>query len=260
MPSSIRDYERPADLPTALELLSEPGAAALMFGPRVPAQPFGSAETAVDLSRLKLGDIRDAKSVIRIGALTTLQALVESPVVQSHAHGLLAEAARLAAPLSLRNLATIGGALQAMDGPPEVRLALMVLDATHVLDDPLSEIILPHLPGSHLGISLERVARTLRDEAIVAVAVKLSRHEGVCRNVRVAIAGAHGQPARLTSVEAALDGNALTAEQLDDVEAMVVADSQPISDFRASAEYRKAMAGMLVKRALENAWTRAALG
>ncbi len=257
MPHSIREYHRPADLPAAQELLSQPGAAPLTFGPRVPDQPYARAETAVDLSRLGLDYIRDTKPVIRIGALTPLQALVESPVVQAHAHGLLSEAARLAAPLSLRQLATIGGALQAMGGPPEVRLALLVLDAARVLDDPLAEVILPHLPSGGLGVGLERVARTLRDEAMVATAAKLHYHAGVCHNVRLAIAGAHPQPVRLMSVEAALEGRALTVERLHEIEALVAADAQPIPDFRASAEYRKAMAGVLAKRALETAWKHA---
>ena len=138
----IREYQRPKDLPAAQAALRQPGTAPLMFGPRLPDEPFAGLEAVVDVSRLDLNYIRVSESAIRIGAATPLQALAESPEIQAEAHGPLAKAARLVAPLTLHNLATIGGALQAKDGPPEVKLALLVMDAAYAPDDPLAEIVL----------------------------------------------------------------------------------------------------------------------
>jgi CO/xanthine dehydrogenase FAD-binding subunit len=68
--------------------------------------------------------------------------------------------------------------------------------------------------------------------------------------VRLAVAGATARPVRLRALEATLAGQAVTAEQLAGVPAQVEALMAPRGDFRASAEYRRAMAGVLVRRAL----------
>jgi carbon-monoxide dehydrogenase medium subunit len=104
---------------------------------------------------------------------------------------------------------------------------------------------------------LARVARSPRDEAIVAVAAKLYVHEGVCRNVRLAVAGASPQPTRVLSAEALLEGQPWSDERLNAVVERVRVEAQPIVDYRGSVEYRKAMAGTLARRALTEAWQRA---
>ncbi len=253
----IREYQRPKDLPAAQAALRRPGAAPLMFGPRLPDEPFAGLETVVDVSRLELNYIRVSEPAIRIGAATPLQALTESPEIQAEACGLLAEAIRLAAPLTLRNLATIGGALQAKDGPPEVKLVLLVLDAACAPDDPLAEIVLTRSPQPGLGAALARVARSPRDEAIVAAAAKLYVENGLCRNVRLAVAGTFAQPMRLTTAEALLEGQPWGEDKLSAVVERVLAEAQPVGDYRGSAEYRKEMAGVLTRRALTQAWGRA---
>jgi len=253
----IRDYQRPTELPAARALLRQPGAASLMFGPRVPDEPFAGIDAVVELSQLNLNYIRVTAPAIQIWVATPLQALTESAEVRAEACGLLAEAASWVAPLTLRNLATLGGALAATKGPPEVRLALLVMEAVRVPDDPLAEIVLPRSPRPGLGAAFARVARSPRDEAIVAVAAKLYVHEGVCRNVRLAVAGASPQPTRLLSAEALLEGQPWSDERLNAVVERVRGEAQPIVDYRGSVEYRKAMAGTLARRALTEAWQRA---
>jgi CO/xanthine dehydrogenase FAD-binding subunit len=228
-----------------------------MFGPRLPDAPFAGIDIVVDLSPLNLNYIRVLDSILRIGVATPLQTIAEAAEIQAEACGLLTEAARLVAPLTLRNLATLGGALAATKGPPEVRLALLVMEAVRVPDDPLAEIVLARSPRPGLGAALARVARSPRDEAIVAVAAKLYVHEGVCRNVRLAVAGASPQPTRVLSAEALLEGQPWSDERLNAVVERVRVEAQPIVDYRGSVEYRKAMAGTLARRALTEAWQRA---
>lgn len=246
-----RQIHRPATPAEAAALLKQPGAAPLDLGPRVPPDPYAGAETVVDLSRLGLDDIRADDSTIRIGPLTPLQSLVESEVIRAHADGLLAQAAQLVAHLGLRHLATLGAAWRATEGPPEVRLALLVLDAAAATDSPLAEVLLPRRRG--VRAALTRIARTPRDEAIVAAAVSLTVHEGVCREVRVALAGACPQPRRFAEVEAVLEGQAPTAAVRQRAAEAAVAVADPVADYRGSAEYRRAMAGVLTRRAVEAA-------
>jgi CO/xanthine dehydrogenase FAD-binding subunit len=246
-----RQIHRPATPTEAAALLQQPGAVPLELGPRVPPDVHANAESVVDLSRLGLDYIRADEDAIRIGPLTPLQSLVESEVIRAHASGLLARAARIVAHLGLRHIATLGAAWRATDGPPDVRLALLVLDAATNTDSPLAELILPRRPG--VRAALERIARTPRDEAIVAAAVSLILREGVCREVRVALAGACPQPRRFIEVEAVLEGQAPTANILQRAAEAAVANADPVADYRGSAEYRRAMAGVLVRRAVEMA-------
>jgi CO/xanthine dehydrogenase FAD-binding subunit len=107
-------------------------------------------------------------------------------------------------------------------------------------------------PAAQTGGALERVARAPRDEAIVAAAAVVEAADGVCRKARLAIAGA-GRPQRMSAAENILEGRPLNDTWLQKAVEAVEADVNPVSDFRASAEYRRAMAGVLAWRALERA-------
>ena len=250
----IRDYQRPADTPAALDALRQPGAAPLAFGPRVPDEPFANMETAVDLSTLNLTYIREEGGAIHIGAGTSLQDLASSPLLQMHAGGVLAQAARLAAGLGLRQLATLGGVLTTVDGPQEVRLALLALNATVILrGDKLTEIPVADFRSAGQRLlrevkffrtrgsgALARVARTPNDEAIVAAVAVITPE-----TVALAVAGASPAPLlKFTSISN-LHASAF-------IESLVTL-CNPTSDYRGSAEYRKAMASVLARRALEQA-------
>ena len=136
MPKRIREYHRPADWAAASELMrrTDLRTAPLVLGPRPPASPPADVEAVVDLSRLDLAYINeDDGGVVHVGALTPLQDLADSPRLKSIANGILSEAAQLAAHLGLRHVATIGGVFTSREGPPEVLLALLALDATVVV-------------------------------------------------------------------------------------------------------------------------------
>ena len=80
---------------------------------------------------------------------------------------------------------------------------------------------------------------------------------GKCSAARVYIGGGVGEwPVRAISVEAALAGQALTVETCKEVAYLAISDVDPLSDHRASAEYRRGMAIVLVERALRLAINR----
>ncbi|MGH2522471.1 MAG: FAD binding domain-containing protein [Anaerolineales bacterium] len=276
MPNRLREYHRPTDLPAALELVRRPGATALMPGPRIPDEPYSDVEAVVDLSQLDLSYVREEEGVIRIGALTTLQDLIGPDILRSQVQRLLVEAAELSAASGLRHVATVGGALLAQEGPAEVVLALLALEAgvvvqgegrpeTSLVDflaveprlspnELLLEVSFSQQPAQPIGAALERVARTPRDEAIVAAAALIEAADGVVRRARLAVGP---RPQRIFLAEKLLEGQALTPETLQAAATAVETQVNPFSDFRASAEYRKAMAGVLARRALEEAWEQA---
>lgn len=276
--SRLREYHRPSDLRTAVELLRQ-GAAPLLLGPRPPVRPLVDSEAVVDLSRLNLHYIRVDDKTLHIGALTPLQDLATSLLLRSQANGILCQAAHLAAHLGLRHIATFAGALTAAAGPQEVRLAADALDygstARVVIQGqeryelPLSgwqrplpgelliELKLPRLP-SHAGGALERVARTPRDEAILAVAAVVEAEGGSVQRARVVVGACVSRPdAPYRSRGVDIDvrsGPATTNEQvLQRVLQAIEQEVEPASDFRASADYRRAMASVLARRAFERA-------
>ena len=258
----IHNYHRPADWDSALDVLRR--AQPLLLGPRVPIPPYGAAEALADLSRLELAYLK-ADTHIHIGALTALQTLVEAPDVG----GLLNEAARLTAHYGLRNVATLGGLLLAKEGPVEILLALLALDAAVIVrgslthESPITNYSLSAgemivevkfaLPATSAKAAIERVTRTPRDEGIVTAVALIEVANGVCSKARLALAGASPRPMRATSAEKLLEGQPLTSEQIQKAEQAVMNEAKPLGDYRGSADYRKAMAGVLTKRALEKA-------
>lgn len=260
MPDYIRTDQRRA----ALERLNEANSRAVVLGPRPEPWPYTGADTLVDLSALNLAYITSAAGEIHLGALTPLSDLAQAPVILAGPAQVLAEAASLAAQPGLLRVATLAGALRSDRGAPELRLALLVLDATIVVetvagsarldmrapipaDALLIEVVLRQPSG---GAALARVARTPRDLAIVAALARVEIADGVCRAARLAIAGVGAPPARVAAAAQSLEGRPLTTEALDAAAQAVAAVSEPVADFRGSADYRRALAGVLTRRAL----------
>jgi CO/xanthine dehydrogenase FAD-binding subunit len=100
-------------------------------------------------------------------------------------------------------------------------------------------------PAAGTRASLHRLARTPREQAIVAAAAAVAGSE-----VRLAVAPGGIAPLRLEAIEASLAGAVLTDDLLQRVERETADAVAPPSDFRGSAEYRRSMAGLLVRRAL----------
>jgi CO/xanthine dehydrogenase FAD-binding subunit len=242
---SILDFHRPTDLAAASEQLSltDEHIVPALVSPRMPVEPYAGADAVVDLSRLKLSYITEDDAGLHIGALTPLQDIAKSELLKGIANGIVCEAAELAAHLGLRNVATLGGALVSTDGPQELRLALEALGAQlPPANEPWAEARFAR-PSARTGGALERVARTPRDASII-----------------VAVAVASAERARIMVGPTPVHGkDILRGLDAPDFGAIAVAlsnDYDPPFDFRASAEYRKAMAGVLAQRALEKAWQR----
>lgn len=236
---SVSEYWRPASMEEARGLLARPGAVALAGGTRLnSARPVSPVEL-VDLQALGLAEIeRQAGTELRLGAMATLQQVVDCDAAPE----VVREAARREEPSTLRAQATVGGCVATGDAESELLAALLVHEAVvHLVDGsaseevPLEELLagLPLAPGRLVtAVTLRvggrtaavRTARTPADRPIVAAVVRAD--EGVRR---LALTGVAPTP--------------VLVQPGDPVD--------PVGDFRASAAYRRALAEVLVARALE---------
>jgi CO/xanthine dehydrogenase FAD-binding subunit len=235
----------------------------------------------VDINRIPvLAFIEDGGDAIVVGALTRHHRLETSPVIARHLP-VVAEAMRHVAHLAIRNRGTIGGSLSHADPAAELPMLALLLDATlHVVspagprsiaardfflgpltvdlasDEMVTRIALPKLPPA-TGWGFAEVARRSGDFALAAVAVTLTLRDGVIGEARIAMTGVDETAKRASDAETLLAGHTLTLDLIDAAIAAVRAGVNPPTDLHASADYRRHLVGVLVGRALTDAWRRA---
>ena len=279
----MRDFSfyTPGSLEETFALLDQHGdAARVMAGGTalvvLMKQSLVEADHLVSLQRIPgLEGIREEADGLHIGALTRHRDVETSRLVREKAP-LLAEVYKYVATVRIRNAATVGGGLAhadpAQDPPPgyivldaKVRLvssrgertlpvAELFRDYYETNMEPgeiLTEVIVPPQSPAARTAYLAFLPRTEDDYATIAVAAKAEVDGGQIRNVRVALASAGPTPVHATAVEQALEGQAVSADVIRRAADAVAAQVDPLDDFRGSADYKRDMAVVFTRRALE---------
>jgi len=275
MLSNVKAYYRPRDLHQALELVRRPGAVPLGGGTHLMAARDEQVEELVDLQGLRLSYVRAEPEGVRIGATVTLQQLADAPAMVEMTQGLIGPLVRLVAARNIRNQATVGGALATGGGENPLLALLLALDASLVvyapeerlvsLDSFLSyqrsvlggggvivELVVPRLSGA-VGLGMAHVGRTPADRPIVCALACLVGREGRCEQARLALAGVAERPLRLPRAESVLQGREVDPALWAEAVRLAVEPLSPQGDFRGSGPYRRRMAAVLLRRALEQA-------
>jgi carbon-monoxide dehydrogenase medium subunit len=238
------------------------------------------ARVVVDLSRAAdMKGIALTEQGLVIGAMTTHAEILRSPLIREMFPALAAAAHSIGA-VQTRNLGTLGGNLvtgvPSMDSGP----ALVALDALVTLAGPggrrqlpltgffagprktklgpqelLLEIV---IPKANLGKPADFQKFGLRKGqalALVNAAASLwiDRERKVCVAPRIALGAVAPTVIRAPAAEAYLEGRALTPETMAEAGRIAAGEARPISDFRASAGYRRDLIEVLTRRALANA-------
>ncbi|MDJ0767279.1 MAG: FAD binding domain-containing protein [Ilumatobacter sp.] len=233
----VAAYHRPDTLDEALSLLAESNRIPLAGGTVVNADRARPLVEVVDLQALGLAGVDDAGGRLRIGAMTTLDALADDPVTPD----LVARTARAELPSTLRTLATVGGTVAEGDADSTLLAALLVHDAEAHLagaeDVPLAVVLAVGVPPGALvtGVSIDAsgqgslavTGRTPADTPIVA-AVGRRAADGI----HLALTGVAGRPVLVDA-------------------AQPTADLSPDGDFRGSSVYRLELARVLAARVVE---------
>lgn len=235
-------------------------------------------EYVIGISKIPNMDaVVDQEKGLKIGALATIRAIETSPIILEK-FAALGEAAHALGSTHVRNTATVGGNLCRAAPSAELACPLLVLDAELTVvgptgkrvvpidsfftgpgqtalrkDEILTEINLPKLP-QNAGTAFLKVSRTAIDLAQVNAAVALTIVNGVCKDVKIALGAVAPTPIRAKKAEEALKGKTIkTGEEkiIEEIAKIASEETKPISDVRATAEYRQTVSGVLAKRAIK---------
>ena len=213
--------------------------------------------------------------VLHIGALATHRDVETSPLVREHAP-LLAEVYSRVATVRIRNAATVGGGLAHADPAQDPLPAMLLMDASVQLtsaqgervmpvselfvdyyetridqDELITEVAVPTHPAGTEWVYLKYLPRTEDDYATVGVAAMGKAERGRIVEARVALGAVAPVPIRATAVEQALVGRQADKAAIAKAAEVVAELVDPLDDARGSAEYKRDMAVIFTRRALE---------
>jgi carbon-monoxide dehydrogenase medium subunit len=281
------DYHRAKSVAEAGDLLRKnPGAKLLAGGHSlIPLLKLrlASPPALIDIGRIaELKGVTVSDGVVRIGALTTHADIAASKAIRDNCPA-LAEAAQMIGDPAVRNRGTIGGNVAHADPASDLPTVLTALGARFVIasggqsktveagsfftgimatlladDDLLVAVEVPvKKPGQ--GQAYVKFSHPASRYAVIGVAAVVTVSGGTCKAAAVALGGLTSHAVRASSVERALTGQPLSPDAIAKAASQVAADlgDDVLGDVFASADYRKAVAPVWVKRALTAAADRA---
>jgi aerobic carbon-monoxide dehydrogenase medium subunit len=271
------DYAAPESLEEAIKTLAEGGEdAKLLAGGHslIPLMKLRLAAPSllVDLRKVPgLHGMSRENGTWRIGAMTPHAELERSPDL-----GLASQVAATIADPQVRNRGTIGGSLAHGDPASDLPGVLVAAEGTVTVQGPdgqrtiaaadlfqnymetaigptevLTEIRMPTFDG--WGHGYQKFNRRSEDWAMVAVGALVKQTGDICEDVRIALTNMGAVPLRANAVEEALRGQPLTADAIAQASEQAAEGTNPPADLNASADYKRHLARVLCRRALQQA-------
>jgi carbon-monoxide dehydrogenase medium subunit len=280
------DYQEPANLEEVFALLAEHGDQARVIAGGTSLiiwmrQRLLMPKVVVSLAGLANFDgIRfSAQDGLRIGAGARHRDIERSPLVKEH-YPLLHETFRKVAQPRIRNMGTVGGNLAGGDPLTDPGASLITLDAEVTLASsagkrtmPLEEFFVDYYqtalnPGELLteihvpppkrsGWShIKFTPRSVEDFATVGVALTIDTNGGTCGDVRLALNSVAPTIMRAKRAEAVLRGQPMTEAAIREMGEIAATEVDPTDDNRGSADYKRDLVKVLVRRAAQEAMQR----
>ncbi len=275
----IGAYFSPTTLDEAVTLLAQEGRTVIAGGTDLLVNPryMVGVREVVDIRKLGLDYIREENGWLYIGAGATMRTVARHPTIQRLANGILARGAAVCGSPNIRNMATLAGNVASALPSADTLPALLALDAQAVLLGIYGERVVPFDsffvgPGKsvrerelirELRIPLAnfdtiqggfyKIGRTAEDISIVNAAATLFIQDDIITTARLVMGAVAPIPLRTALAEEALIGQPPTEETVQRAAELVRDEVRPISDQRASANYRRRMSGVAAVRALRQA-------
>jgi carbon-monoxide dehydrogenase medium subunit len=271
------DYTAPESLEEAIKALVDGGEDAKLLAGGHSLLPLMKLRLAapsllVDLRKVPgLHGIEREDGSWRIGAMTPHTDLEHSPQL-----GIFAKAAGTIADPQVRNRGTIGGSLAHGDPASDLPAVLLAAEGGVTVQGPegqrtvsagelfrdyletaiaptevLTEVRIPSLDG--WGFGYQKFNRRSEDWAMVAVSALVKQTGDICEDVRIGLTNMGSVPLRAGPVEEALRGKPLSAESIASAAEQAAEGTDPPADLNASSEYKRHLARVLCRRALEQA-------
>lgn len=277
------DLLTPQNIPEALDMLREhqgrvsvlAGGTDLLIGSYIRKIDPAALLSLSSLRELDSLDFRPGEG-LRIGALTKVARLLATPVI-AEKYRALHEAAFTFATPQIRNMATVVGNIMRGSPAGDCSCAVLALGGKVVLEGPEGrrevdiddfwvgygetarrtdelavELRIPE-PAPGTRSAFHRLTRVHEDLAKINIAVRLEIDRGVCRQARIAMGCVGPTLVRLRQTESVLEGAALNEETLLHAAESARKEIAPIDDQRSTAEYRRQVAGVILRRVIERA-------
>lgn len=241
-----------------------------------------SPRTLIDLGTVAgLRGIKIEGEQLTIGALTVHADIAASDLVRKHVPG-LADAAAVIGDMQVRNRGTIGGSVAHADPAADLPVILTALNASFIARSPagsrtisvddfftdfyttalsaneiLTEIRVP-IPPAGTGTAYAKLPHPASGYVVVSAGALITRQaSGACAVARVAVGGLGSGPIRAIPTEMELQGKPLTPQIIAAAAAKASEDTDPVEDPYASAEYKRHVAPVYARKAIEAALERA---
>lgn len=279
------EYIKPSNLADAISALREyedaflfAGGTDLLVGMK---NNFLKPQYIIDLKGIPNMDSFECENGWKFGSLTTIRDIEVSKAIREKMPYLY-QAAGCLSSVQIRNRATLGGNL--CNASPAADMATMFLamssqvkiicvDNEKIVEldkfftgpnstilnrgEVLTEIIVPRDAEQFKGVYMKFGPRKGMDIGIVNIAVLLDADfkSGLCKRIRIALGAVAPKPIRARQAEGLLNGNALSPDSINKAAELASSESDPISDFRASAAYRRELVKTLVVRGINTILT-----
>jgi len=276
------NYANAASVAETLEILQHEKEKAYLVAGATSALPFIrngkiNNKTLINIRNIEeLRYVRVANKKVLIGPLTTLADIEKSTILQKYAPALVEAALNFADP-TIRNSATIGGNIASASPAADTAAPLLALNAVVTAvsaargerripineffvgvnktalecDELIAMIEVPKEAANRSSWFIKLGLRNAMAISLVSVAASVMVKAGKVQKVSIALGSVAATPVRANSVEKALLGTEFSALNIEAAAQSVGGDISPITDVRASREYRQDMAVVLVKRALK---------
>jgi carbon-monoxide dehydrogenase medium subunit len=282
------EYERASSVDDALALLERLGPEARVIAGGHSLLPMMKLRLAAPEHLVDINDLHDLDYIrfegdeIRIGAMTRHQTLLESDPLEVQ-FPIFRDAESVIADPPVRNRGTIGGALCQADPSEDLSAVCAACHAQLVIRGTGGERVIDmdefHVgpyetavgPAEMLteirlrmraqpGSAYEKVERRRGDWAVAAAGAAVWMDDGRVRECGIGLSALGANVLRAHQAEDALRGKEPTDETIEEVGRMAVEDSDPTTDQRGSAEYKRHLANELTKRAVRRALARVPKG
>ncbi len=281
------DYFEPKTIREATQILSEYGGRARLLAGGLDIVPkmrrrLLLPECVANIQFIPgLDYIKDSSAEgIKFGPLTSIRSLELSPLIQKN-YPALYEAAHSIASIQVKTMGTAVGNLCAATPASDIAVALFALGAQLKIvgtsseqvipiedfcvgvgqnclqpAEMVTEVIIPH-PTKGSCSAFSKLVRTADDIAKVNVAVSLTVAGGTCQEARIALGSVAPTTMRAEKAEQVLKGKKIEQGVIEKAAEVAAGETRTITDIRSTAEYRREMSRVLVKRSINKALERA---